>query len=118
MYLFDFFDDMFYLAKLLALRAGHSVAVIGDGAITGGMAWEAMNHVMDLRGHQSCHSCHWCHSCHSCHVAEAGGLGSKVAWAPNSKCGRTAMALNARALKLRWSFSMTTGKCLCCALGR
>ncbi|CAK0803387.1 unnamed protein product [Prorocentrum cordatum] len=25
-------------------KPGHSVAVIGDGAITGGMAWEAMNH--------------------------------------------------------------------------
>ena len=25
-------------------RSGHSIAVIGDGAITGGMAWEAMNH--------------------------------------------------------------------------
>lgn len=25
-------------------RTGHSIAVIGDGAITGGMAWEAMNH--------------------------------------------------------------------------
>jgi len=25
-------------------KQGHSIAVIGDGAITGGMAWEAMNH--------------------------------------------------------------------------
>jgi len=25
-------------------KKGHSIAVIGDGAITGGMAWEAMNH--------------------------------------------------------------------------
>jgi 1-deoxy-D-xylulose-5-phosphate synthase len=25
-------------------KKGHTVAVIGDGAITGGMAWEAMNH--------------------------------------------------------------------------
>ena len=28
-------------------RSGHSIAVIGDGAITGGMAWEAMNHAVD-----------------------------------------------------------------------
>jgi len=28
---------------------GHSVAVIGDGAITGGMAWEAMNHAGGLK---------------------------------------------------------------------
>lgn len=28
---------------------GHSIAVIGDGAITGGMAWEAMNHAGGLR---------------------------------------------------------------------
>merc|ERR1719401_72056 len=31
-------------AKDYNRRPGHSVAVIGDGAITGGMAWEAMNH--------------------------------------------------------------------------
>eukprot|EP00448_Togula_jolla_P017997 CAMPEP_0170592206 /NCGR_PEP_ID=MMETSP0224-20130122/12805_1 /TAXON_ID=285029 /ORGANISM="Togula jolla, Strain CCCM 725" /LENGTH=820 /DNA_ID=CAMNT_0010916105 /DNA_START=2 /DNA_END=2465 /DNA_ORIENTATION=+ len=30
-------------------KAGHSVAVIGDGAITGGMAWEAMNHAGGLQ---------------------------------------------------------------------
>ena len=30
-----------------AFRSGHSIAVIGDGAITGGMAWEAMNHARD-----------------------------------------------------------------------
>eukprot|EP00930_Biecheleria_cincta_P033735 TRINITY_DN23366_c0_g2_i1.p1 TRINITY_DN23366_c0_g2~~TRINITY_DN23366_c0_g2_i1.p1 ORF type:complete len:861 (-),score=153.19 TRINITY_DN23366_c0_g2_i1:93-2675(-) len=34
----------FQTAKDRLGRAGHSVAVIGDGAITGGMAWEAMNH--------------------------------------------------------------------------
>jgi len=28
---------------------GHSVAVIGDGAITGGMAWEAMNHAGGMK---------------------------------------------------------------------
>eukprot|EP00928_Gymnodinium_smaydae_P078658 TRINITY_DN62764_c0_g1_i1.p1 TRINITY_DN62764_c0_g1~~TRINITY_DN62764_c0_g1_i1.p1 ORF type:complete len:872 (+),score=232.11 TRINITY_DN62764_c0_g1_i1:102-2717(+) len=28
---------------------GHSIAVIGDGAITGGMAWEAMNHAGGLK---------------------------------------------------------------------
>eukprot|EP00913_Durusdinium_trenchii_P029850 g27972.t1 len=42
----------FQTAKDRLKRSGHSIAVIGDGAITGGMAWEAMNH--------------------------AGGLGSKV----------------------------------------
>lgn len=30
-------------------KAGHSIAVIGDGAITGGMAWEAMNHAGGLK---------------------------------------------------------------------
>lgn len=30
-------------------RSGHSIAVIGDGAITGGMAWEAMNHAGGTR---------------------------------------------------------------------
>jgi len=34
----------FQTAKDRQGRQGHSVAVIGDGAITGGMAWEAMNH--------------------------------------------------------------------------
>jgi 1-deoxy-D-xylulose-5-phosphate synthase len=29
-------------------QPGHAVAIIGDGAITGGMAWEAMNHAGDL----------------------------------------------------------------------
>eukprot|EP00929_Paragymnodinium_shiwhaense_P100419 TRINITY_DN6272_c0_g1_i2.p1 TRINITY_DN6272_c0_g1~~TRINITY_DN6272_c0_g1_i2.p1 ORF type:complete len:800 (-),score=232.99 TRINITY_DN6272_c0_g1_i2:430-2829(-) len=29
-------------------KTGHSIAVIGDGAITGGMAWEAMNHAGGL----------------------------------------------------------------------
>merc|ERR1719401_3066865 len=35
-------------AKDYNRRPGHSVAVIGDGAITGGMAWEAMNHAGGL----------------------------------------------------------------------
>jgi len=30
-------------------RPGHSIAVIGDGAITGGMAWEAMNHAGGMK---------------------------------------------------------------------
>mmetsp|Transcript_126528 Transcript_126528/g.319545 ORF Transcript_126528/g.319545 Transcript_126528/m.319545 type:complete len:818 (-) Transcript_126528:39-2492(-) len=30
-------------------KKGHSIAVIGDGAITGGMAWEAMNHAGGMR---------------------------------------------------------------------
>jgi len=30
-------------------KSGHSVAIIGDGAITGGMAWEAMNHAGGLK---------------------------------------------------------------------
>jgi len=30
-------------------KEGHSIAVIGDGAITGGMAWEAMNHAGGMR---------------------------------------------------------------------
>lgn len=30
-------------------RPGHSIAVIGDGAITGGMAWEAMNHAGGIK---------------------------------------------------------------------
>lgn len=34
----------FQTAKERLGRKGHSIAVIGDGAITGGMAWEAMNH--------------------------------------------------------------------------
>jgi 1-deoxy-D-xylulose-5-phosphate synthase len=34
----------FQVARDLKNEQGHSVAVIGDGAITGGMAWEAMNH--------------------------------------------------------------------------
>jgi 1-deoxy-D-xylulose-5-phosphate synthase len=34
----------FQTARDVQGKQGHSVAVIGDGAITGGMAWEAMNH--------------------------------------------------------------------------
>jgi 1-deoxy-D-xylulose-5-phosphate synthase len=34
----------FQTAKDVQGKPGHAVAVIGDGAITGGMAWEAMNH--------------------------------------------------------------------------
>mmetsp|Transcript_58091 Transcript_58091/g.123365 ORF Transcript_58091/g.123365 Transcript_58091/m.123365 type:complete len:806 (-) Transcript_58091:248-2665(-) len=34
----------FQTAKDRQGKEGHSIAVIGDGAITGGMAWEAMNH--------------------------------------------------------------------------
>jgi len=30
-------------------KPGHSVAIIGDGAITGGMAWEAMNHAGGMK---------------------------------------------------------------------
>jgi len=36
-------------ARKLQNGTGHSVAVIGDGAITGGMAWEAMNHAGGLK---------------------------------------------------------------------
>eukprot|EP00933_Yihiella_yeosuensis_P052959 TRINITY_DN51118_c0_g1_i1.p1 TRINITY_DN51118_c0_g1~~TRINITY_DN51118_c0_g1_i1.p1 ORF type:complete len:861 (+),score=206.74 TRINITY_DN51118_c0_g1_i1:103-2685(+) len=39
----------FITAKDRQGRKGHSIAVIGDGAITGGMAWEAMNHAGGLR---------------------------------------------------------------------
>lgn len=39
----------FQTAKDRLGRKGHSIAVIGDGAITGGMAWEAMNHAGGLR---------------------------------------------------------------------
>ncbi|MDX6300686.1 MAG: 1-deoxy-D-xylulose-5-phosphate synthase [Nocardioidaceae bacterium] len=37
------------LAKALALRGEqqHVVAVVGDGALTGGMAWEALNNIAD-----------------------------------------------------------------------
>mmetsp|Transcript_136773 Transcript_136773/g.248733 ORF Transcript_136773/g.248733 Transcript_136773/m.248733 type:complete len:820 (-) Transcript_136773:6-2465(-) len=38
----------FQVAKDSARQPGHSIAVIGDGAITGGMAWEAMNHAGGL----------------------------------------------------------------------
>jgi 1-deoxy-D-xylulose-5-phosphate synthase len=30
-------------------QGGHAVAVIGDGAITGGMAWEGINHAGHLK---------------------------------------------------------------------
>uniref|UniRef100_A0A7S1AG86 1-deoxy-D-xylulose-5-phosphate synthase n=1 Tax=Noctiluca scintillans TaxID=2966 RepID=A0A7S1AG86_NOCSC len=36
-------------ARELEGRPGHSIAVVGDGAITGGMAWEAMNHAGGLK---------------------------------------------------------------------
>eukprot|EP00929_Paragymnodinium_shiwhaense_P104103 TRINITY_DN6810_c0_g1_i2.p1 TRINITY_DN6810_c0_g1~~TRINITY_DN6810_c0_g1_i2.p1 ORF type:complete len:871 (-),score=233.86 TRINITY_DN6810_c0_g1_i2:428-2878(-) len=39
----------FQEAKTKQGLPGHSVAVIGDGAITGGMAWEAMNHAGGLK---------------------------------------------------------------------
>jgi len=39
----------FQVAKDMARQDGHSVAVIGDGAITGGMAWEAINHAGGLK---------------------------------------------------------------------
>ena len=60
-----------------AFRSGHSIAVIGDGAITGGMAWEAMNHARDPARPSSTqlHGPHaprvtWCHTV-SHHVAMA-----------------------------------------------
>jgi len=34
--------------KRLQGQGGHVVAVIGDGALTGGMAWEAMNHAASM----------------------------------------------------------------------
>jgi 1-deoxy-D-xylulose-5-phosphate synthase len=37
------------LARDLTGGDNHVIAVIGDGAITGGMAWEAMNHAGSLR---------------------------------------------------------------------
>ncbi|GGT12063.1 1-deoxy-D-xylulose-5-phosphate synthase [Streptomyces purpureus] len=39
------------LAKARQVRGGddHVVAVIGDGALTGGMAWEALNNIADAR---------------------------------------------------------------------
>lgn len=39
----------FKAAKDRLGKNGHSVAIIGDGAITGGMAWEAMNHAGGLK---------------------------------------------------------------------
>lgn len=36
------------IARDLAGESHHVVAVIGDGALTAGMAWEALNHVGDL----------------------------------------------------------------------
>jgi 1-deoxy-D-xylulose-5-phosphate synthase len=39
----------FQEAKTKLGLPGHSIAVIGDGAITGGMAWEAMNHAGGLK---------------------------------------------------------------------
>lgn len=39
----------FQVAREYKGEDGHSIAVIGDGAITGGMAWEAMNHAGGLR---------------------------------------------------------------------
>jgi len=39
----------FQEARVRMGRPGHSVAIIGDGAITGGMAWEAMNHAGGLK---------------------------------------------------------------------
>eukprot|EP00747_Dinoflagellata_sp_TGD_P069785 gnl/TRDRNA2_/TRDRNA2_156293_c3_seq1.p1 gnl/TRDRNA2_/TRDRNA2_156293_c3~~gnl/TRDRNA2_/TRDRNA2_156293_c3_seq1.p1 ORF type:complete len:706 (-),score=116.60 gnl/TRDRNA2_/TRDRNA2_156293_c3_seq1:48-2036(-) len=38
----------FQIAKDSLGRPGHAIAVIGDGAITGGMAWEAINHAGGL----------------------------------------------------------------------
>ena len=39
------------LAKAYAIRGEdrHVVAVIGDGALTGGMAWEALNNIAEGR---------------------------------------------------------------------
>lgn len=39
----------FQVARDAGRRKGRAIAVIGDGAITGGMAWEAMNHAGGLR---------------------------------------------------------------------
>eukprot|EP00403_Amphidinium_massartii_P042287 CAMPEP_0178435690 /NCGR_PEP_ID=MMETSP0689_2-20121128/34060_1 /TAXON_ID=160604 /ORGANISM="Amphidinium massartii, Strain CS-259" /LENGTH=787 /DNA_ID=CAMNT_0020057775 /DNA_START=135 /DNA_END=2498 /DNA_ORIENTATION=+ len=39
----------FQTARDVQGQPGHSVAIIGDGAITGGMAWEAMNHAGGLK---------------------------------------------------------------------
>lgn len=39
----------FQEARIRQGLPGHSIAVIGDGAITGGMAWEAMNHAGGLK---------------------------------------------------------------------
>lgn len=39
----------FQTARERAGKMGHSVAIIGDGAITGGMAWEAMNHAGGMK---------------------------------------------------------------------
>lgn len=38
----------FQVARDTEGKPGHSVAIIGDGAITGGMAWEAINHAGGL----------------------------------------------------------------------
>mmetsp|Transcript_12431 Transcript_12431/g.23434 ORF Transcript_12431/g.23434 Transcript_12431/m.23434 type:complete len:833 (+) Transcript_12431:38-2536(+) len=38
----------FQVARDTEGKAGHAVAIIGDGAITGGMAWEAINHAGGL----------------------------------------------------------------------
>ncbi len=37
------------LGMALSGRDGHTVAVIGDGALTGGMAYEALNHIAQVR---------------------------------------------------------------------
>lgn len=39
----------FQTARERTGKKGHSVAIIGDGAITGGMAWEAMNHAGGMK---------------------------------------------------------------------
>ena len=63
-------------------RSGHSIAVIGDGAITGGMAWEAMNHArasldttVAARGKSP--------QRRQVRSSEAGGMGSKMAVGSN-----------------------------------
>ncbi|MFE4970486.1 1-deoxy-D-xylulose-5-phosphate synthase [Kitasatospora sp. NPDC056651] len=42
-------DGLAKAARLLGQQDRHTVAVIGDGALTGGLAWEALNNIAEAR---------------------------------------------------------------------
>ncbi|KJS53256.1 1-deoxy-D-xylulose-5-phosphate synthase, partial [Streptomyces rubellomurinus subsp. indigoferus] len=42
-------DGLAKAAQLLGQHDRHTVAVIGDGALTGGLAWEALNNIAEAR---------------------------------------------------------------------